>query len=207
MLYVSLGILYITSLFLLAGIDKEQHKIEKSVLYYQVFVSILYIIYSCTFQNGNVYQYGIYLCIMSILILYETFSFRKNLKENNIFLIFIFILNMVIVTKEYIAIMTLLCTILSIGFENIIAYMKRPKSQKMIEKKRKTPIIFYLSVSNIIMVIGNHFLINYPNYTPHRFCWQCFLIFKLHFKCPNLKWSYRKFHTRSFCGFTALMLQ
>ncbi|MCI9000424.1 MAG: prepilin peptidase [Clostridia bacterium] len=161
MLYVSLGILYITSLFLLAGIDKEQHKIEKSVLYYQVFVSILYIIYSCTFQNGNVYQYGIYLCIMSILILYETFSFRKNLKENNIFLIFIFILNMVIVTKEYIAIMTLLCTILSIGFENIIAYMKRPKSQKMIEKKRKTPIIFYLSVANIIMVIGNHFLINY----------------------------------------------
>ena len=98
---------------------------------------------------------------MSILILYETFSFRKNLKENNIFLIFIFILNMVIVTKEYIAIMTLLCTILSIGFENIIAYMKRPKSQKMIEKKRKTPIIFYLSVANIIMVIGNHFLINY----------------------------------------------
>ncbi len=161
MIYVILGILYFTSLFILAGINKEKNQIQKSVIYYQVIVSILYIIYSCTFQKGNVYQYGIYLCIMAFLILYETFSFRKNLKENNMYFILIFILNMVIITKEYIAIMTLLCTILIIGFENMITYWKTRKSQKVVEKQKKTPIIFYISVANIIMLIGNNFIINY----------------------------------------------
>jgi len=161
MIYIILVILYFTSLFILAGIDKEKNQIQKSVLYYQVLVSILYIIYSCTFQKGNVYQYGIYLCIMAFLILYETFSFRKNLKENNMYFILIFILNMVIITKEYIAIMTLLCTILIIGLENMITYWKTRKSQKVVEKQKKTPIIFYISVANIIMLIGNNFIINY----------------------------------------------
>ncbi len=160
-IYFILGILYFTSLFILGGINKEKNEIPKSVVYYQVFISFIYIVYSCTFQKGNVYKYGIYLCIMFFLILYDTIHFRKNLKENTTLLIFIFIVNMVMITKEYITMMTLLFAILIIGFENAIKYCKKRKSQKVIDKHEKTPIIFYLSVANIIMLVGSNFLVNY----------------------------------------------
>ncbi len=161
MIYIILVILYFTSLFILAGIDKEKNQIQKSVLYYQVLVSILYIIYSCTFQNGNVYKYGIYLTVMIFFILIDTIKFKKNLQENKILLILLFILNMLIITGEYITIATLLCTILMIGFENIIKYSKRRKSPKVINNKKTKPMIFYFSIANIIMLTGNNFIVNY----------------------------------------------
>lgn len=156
-----LGFLYFTSLFMLGGINKETNKIQKSILYYQVILSIGYIIYLCTFQKENVYQYGIYLSIMTFLILVDTIRFRKSLQENRILLTVIFILNMVIMTKEYISLATLICTILILGFENIIKHWNVRKSQKVMDKPNKKAIIFYFSVANIIMLIGNNFIINY----------------------------------------------
>lgn len=157
---LTLGIFYFASLFILAGIEKEKNKIQKSVLYFQVFISIIYIIYSCTFQKGNVYQYGIYLIMIAFLILVDTIRLRKNLQESRILLILIFIVDMFIITGSYITIATIMCTILIIGFENIIRYTKIRKSQKVMDKKKTKTIIFYFSVANIIMLIGNNFLIH-----------------------------------------------
>ncbi|MBO5478370.1 MAG: prepilin peptidase [Clostridia bacterium] len=160
-IYLGLVILYIASLFIIAGINKEQDKIQKSVLYFGIGICVVYIIYSCTLNLENVYKYVIYLCMMLILILLDTLSFKKNLKYNETIQICILILYMLIITGEYITIFTLLFTILMMGIENIMMHIKKRKSQKVRTKKTKRPIAFYLCVANIILLIGSNFLINY----------------------------------------------
>jgi hypothetical protein len=68
---------------------------------------------------------------------------------------------MIIVTGEYVTLLTLLCTILTIVFKNIITYVKLRKSQRVVTKKEKKPIVFYMCVANIIMLIGTNFIANY----------------------------------------------
>jgi leader peptidase (prepilin peptidase)/N-methyltransferase len=156
-----LGILYLASLFMLAGINKEKNTIQKSLVYYSIFVAVLYIIYLYTFNAQNVYKYVIYLCIILILTLCDTIYFKKNLKDNETIQILILFTYMIIVTGEYVALLTLLCTILIVGFKNIIIYVKLRKSQKVVTKKEKKPIVFYIGVANIIMLIGTNFIANY----------------------------------------------
>lgn len=160
-IYLGLGILYFSSLFILAGIDKEKNIIQKSVLWYGIVVASLYIIYSCTFNVQNVYKYAIYLCVMIILMILDIAFFKKNLRYNDTIEILILMLYMLIVTGLYITIFTLLFVILIIGIKNIIIHIKLRKSQKVYNNKTKKPIVFYMSIANIIMLIGMNFIINY----------------------------------------------
>lgn len=160
-IYFVIGILYFTGLFMIAGINKEKGTIQSSVLYYNVIISIIYIIYSYTLDQSNVYKYAIYLSILLILILWNTDLFRKNFKYNSVIQTLILIMNMLIFTGEYITIATLLLVIFTIGIENIIQYIRLRKSPKVITKSTKKPIVFYICVSNVIMLIGSNFLINY----------------------------------------------
>jgi prepilin signal peptidase PulO-like enzyme (type II secretory pathway) len=158
---LGIGILYFASLFMLAGINKEKNIIQKSLIYYGTFVAVLYIIYSCTLNMQNVYKYVIYLGIILILNICDTVYFKKNLKDNDTIQTLILIVCMTIVTGEYISILTLLCTILIIGIKNIITYINIRKSQKIVKRLDKKSIVFYMSVANIIMLIGTNFIINY----------------------------------------------
>ena len=159
--YLVLGILYLTSLFLLAGIDKEQNKVQKSVLFFGVFVSLAYMIYSYTLHRQNVYAYVIYLSIMVLLLLADTVQFQKKLNYNDMLQTLVLLVYMLIFSGLYITISTVVCTILIIGFINIIKGMRGKKQQKVTSQKQPKPIVFYLCVSNIIMLILNNFLINY----------------------------------------------
>lgn len=161
LIFLGLGILYLSSLFMIAGINKEKKIIQKSVVYYGVIISTLYIIYSCTLTTENMYKYVIYLFIMSILIVWDIISFEKKLKNEDNILILILILCMHIMTGEYITIFTLIFTVLTVEIENIISHIKVRKSQKVAEKEEKKPIAFYICVANIIMLIGINFLTNY----------------------------------------------
>jgi leader peptidase (prepilin peptidase)/N-methyltransferase len=160
-IYLGLGILYFASLFMLAGINKEKNTIQKSLIYYAVFVAVLYIIYLYTLNAQSVYKYVIYLGIILVLTICDTIYFKKNLKDSEVIQILILFTYMIIATGEYVALLTLLCTILIIGLKNIIIYIKLRKSQKVITKTEKKPIVFYMSVANIIMLIGTNFIINY----------------------------------------------
>lgn len=155
-----LGMLYFASLFIIAGIDKEKNKVQKSVLLYGQIISILYIIYSCTLEKSNVYGYVIYLIIMAFLQIMDTIVLKKKLKcEYAIQLITLFI-NMLIFTKESIAIITLILTILAIGIKNIIVKFKKIKT-KVSDSKNKHPIAFIMCICNIIAIIMTNFIINY----------------------------------------------
>lgn len=160
-IYLGIGLLYLASLFIICGISKEKNQLQKSVIYYGVFISIIYIIYSCTLSNRNVYKYAIYLSFIIGLIILDTTYFKKNLKYNERIQLIILILYMMIITGEYIMLLTLIFTILTMGFENIIKYFKFRKSSKVVTNREKRPIPLYICVSNIILVIGMNFIVNY----------------------------------------------
>lgn len=160
-IYLVIVLLYFASLFTIAGISKEKNTIQKSVIYYGVFISIIYIIYSCTLNLENVYKYAIYLSFIISLIILDTVHFKKNLKSNETIQLIILILYMMIITGENLIILTLVFTILIMGIENIIKYFKYRKSSKVVTNKEKRPVPLYICISNIILVIGMNFIINY----------------------------------------------
>lgn len=158
--YFILGILYFSSLFIVAGIEKEKKIIQKSVLIYGIFVSLVYMIYSYTLTKENVYEYVIYLSFMIILLLFDTKLLKKNLKYNYWIQILILILYMLIFTGVKYTIYTIDLAILSIGIKNIIYFFKTKKS-KITKQNKTSPIAFYLCISNIIVIIIMNLIVNY----------------------------------------------
>ncbi len=159
-IYFFLALLYIASLFILAGINKEKNIIEKPVLFFGIFISILYMIYSYAFNFENTYAYVIYLFMMIILISLDTITLKRKLKYYDWILILILILYMFLFTGNYITITTLIFTILIVGIMNILNMFCKKKAVK-VNKKEKKPIVFYLCVSNIILLIATNFMVNY----------------------------------------------
>lgn len=155
-----LGMLYFASLFIIAGIDKEKNMVQKSVLMYGEIVSILYIIYSCTLEKNNVYGYVIYLIIIALLQVMDIIALKKQLKYGYAIQLITLFINMLIFTKEPVAIITLILTILAIGIENIIIKFKKVKT-KVSENKSKHPVAFIMCICNIIAVIMTNIIINY----------------------------------------------
>lgn len=158
--YFTLVVLYFCSLFILAGIEKEKNTIEKSVLVYGVFVSLVYMIYSYTLINTNVYEYVIYLSFMIVLLFMDIYLLKKNLKYNYWIQILILILYMLIFSGAYITIYTVILAILSIGIKNILQYLKK-NNAKIIKEPKRSEIGFYLCVSNILVIIVINFIVNY----------------------------------------------
>ena len=74
LIYFMFGILYLVTLFIIAGIDKEKNEIQKSVLLFGFVVQAIYIIYLYIVEsNFNIYRYVIYLSIICILVLIDIF--------------------------------------------------------------------------------------------------------------------------------------
>lgn len=160
-IFLFISMLYFTYLFIIAGIEKEKNEINDKVLIFGGILQVIYIIYSYILKNSNAYEYVIYLTFMIVLLITNTFTLKKNLKYNYYIQIIILILNMLIFTGLYNMIFTAILTILSIGIKNIIIYFKHKKSVKVSKIKEKKPIAFYLSVSNIIIILAMNFLQNY----------------------------------------------
>lgn len=160
LIYIMISILYFVGLFILAGIEKEKNIIQKSVLVYNVIISILYMIYSYTLNKENVYEYVIYLSLILGLIFIDTITFKRKLKYNYLIQLLILIICMTINSCIHITIYTIILTIISIGFKNILLSIKH-KKLKVVKKQQKTPIAFFLCVSNILVIIIVNILSNY----------------------------------------------
>lgn len=161
-IYFIISILYFTGLIIIAGIDKEKHQIEKSVLLYNLLVTIIYMIYSCTINYNNVYAYVIYLSIIMILTIIDNYYLKRKLKENYIVEILILLMTMIAFSGEYIVIYTIIFALLSIAFTLILNKIRDYKpTVKTISKNTQIPFAFYLGISNIIVIIITNFIYYY----------------------------------------------
>jgi len=154
LIYFVFGILYIVSLFIIAGIDKEKINIQKSVLMYGLFVLLSYIVY-LYILNTNIYRYVIYLLIMLILILTETIYLKNRATGNYTLQILTLCTYMGIFVGEINLLLTIIFAIVSIGIKEVLKIFFNTQKQKKVEniKTQKLPIGFYLCISNIIVLI------------------------------------------------------
>lgn len=148
--------LYLSFLFIIAGIDKEQRKIEKPVLTYGIIISIIYIAYLCIVEKANIYRYGIYLVLYIAILIYYTLTLKKKAKSTYTSGILLSIITMIIFTSEYITGLSIVVALLAIAI-----YVLIYKIKNMANKNRKTDkqitdnisIGFYIGFSNVLLFI------------------------------------------------------
>lgn len=144
-------LLYISILFIIAGIDKENKHIQKSVIVCGFFVEIIYIIYQCTLQNINVYQYVIYLIFLIVILILSNINLKLKAEERYYIQILYLLLYMIIYGGSKIFILTTILAFIMIAVSSIISK----------QKNKNIPIAFYLSISNICVILTSNILINY----------------------------------------------
>ena len=149
-------VLYLTFIFIMAGIDKEGKTINKSITVYGIIISIIYIAYLCIVEKANIYRYAIYLFFLVAFLLLDTITLKKYAKSKYINWVMIVIIIMAIFTGEFIAINTIIISAILIAITWLIDKIKQSKNKTVkIDKttKEKISIGFYLVVSNVINLL------------------------------------------------------
>ncbi len=157
-IYFIFVILYLTFIFLIAGIDKENIKINKSVLIFGGVISVLYIVYLYIIEKVSIYRYIIYLAIYVLLTIVQFIITKKKKKENYTIGILTLLTIMIIFTAEYVTINTIIIALFAIAIYLLI-YKIKNKSIKT-KATYKLPIGYFLSISNIIVFLIITFLVS-----------------------------------------------
>lgn len=157
-IYFIFVILYLTFIFLIAGIDKENIKIDKSVLIFGGVISVLYIVYLYIIEKVSIYRYIIYLAIYVLLTITKFILMKKKGKENYTIAILTLLVIMAIFTGEYATINTIIITLFAIAIYLLI-YQTTNRSLKTTISS-KLPIGYLLCISNIIVFLIVTFLIS-----------------------------------------------
>ncbi len=92
--------LYLTFILLIAGIDKENRKMDKLVSAYGIVISIMYMVYLCIVEQANIYRYGIYLILYIIVLIFDTITLKKYAKNSYVTGILLMIITMVILQEN-----------------------------------------------------------------------------------------------------------
>lgn len=163
LIYFVFGLLYITTIFLIAGIDKENIKIEKPVMLFGFICVGLYMIYLYIVEkNTNMYRYVIYLIIACFLLLFSIYYIRKKAQNSYTTDILILSILMILFTYEAVYIYTVIITLIAIALHIIIYKINRTKKIKVnVEGQAKVPIGFYICSSNILILLITNFIIFY----------------------------------------------
>lgn len=144
-------LIYASILFIIAGIDKENINIEKSVLIFGFIFELLYIIYQYTLKNLNVYQYVMYL-IMLVAALF-ILKFIKNNNERKRYIIQNLFLSLYMII--YSGLKNFAFTVI-IFFTIILIYKLIFKN-----KEKETALGFCLSISNILTLTISNIMTSY----------------------------------------------
>lgn len=147
LIYLIFGILYISTLIIIGGIDKEEQKITKSVVLFGLIIEIMYITYLYVL-NVNIYRYIIYLAIITILAVTNKLYFNKTKARYSIEILLL-CLYMCIGTNEEITFFSISCALVLMALRII-------KNRK--NKEKILPIGFYLAYSNIVILIIQNFV-------------------------------------------------
>mgnify|MGYP005775371237 FL=1 len=148
-------VLYLTFIILIAGIDKENRKIDKYVNVYGVAISILYMVYLCIVENANIYRYVIYLILYILILTFDTITLKKFAKSTYTDGVLLMLVTMAIFTGEFITITTIITTLVAIALYIIICKIINEISRKKTDEKVSSGISigFCLVASNLILFI------------------------------------------------------
>ena len=152
--------LYLCFLLIMAGIDKENRKIEQSVVMYGILISLAYIVYLCIVEKASIYRYGIYIIFYILFLILDIITLKKYAKNSYLNNLVLMIIVMVIFTGEYIATNTIIITLLASAFYILIYKLKNLKnrSKKTDEQVSKNISVGYIMITanliNLIFVLS-----------------------------------------------------
>ena len=163
LVYFVFGILYIATLFIIAGIDKEKVRIEKPVLLFGFICVTIYMIYLYIVEKDtSMYRYVIYLILSCLLILFSIYYLRKKGKDSYPIDVLILSMFMVLFTYETVYIYTVIITLLAVGIQILlhkIGDRKNKSIKKNSDKVSKIPVGFYMCTANVVSMIVINLLV------------------------------------------------
>ena len=146
--YLAFGVFYISSLFIIGGIEKEKHNIPNSLLIYNLVISFLYIIYLYIVKI-SIYKYVIYFVFMLFFTIANCFRLRKNAQSYSLQILAL-ILFLAVLTTEEIVVLGIILTLIITALTKIFNLKKQDKC---------IPIGAYLCFTNIVLLIINNFIV------------------------------------------------
>lgn len=165
LIYYIFGILYLATILIIAGIDKEKIKIEKPVLLFGFICVTIYMIYLYILEKDiSIHRYVIYLLVACIIELINVIYLRKKGKDNYTLDILLLSVLMMLYTYEVVYIYTVIITLLAIAMHYFLIELHNRKFKfvKRLEVKSEIPPIgMYMCTSNIIMLIVINIIIFY----------------------------------------------
>ena len=147
---------YFCFLFIMAGIDLENRRIDKMISMYGVILSIAYIIYLCVIENASIYRYIIYLIFYIVILILDSVTLKKYAKNSYVNGIIMTAITMSIFTGEYVMINTIIMTSLAVSFNLLLHKIQNIRKRVRREKKdygKNVNYGFYLGIANILNVI------------------------------------------------------
>ncbi len=167
LMYFIFATLYISILFIVAGIDKEKSEIDKTALLLGFTISTLYMVYTYITNNDiSVYRYAIYLLFVCILIIADTIYMKSKAKQNYTLNVLLLSMVMILFTYEGVYFLTITYTLLIIGIKLLLNKIinRKIKYVKSDEKvKVKIPVAYYMCLANIVMLLITNYYVFYMN--------------------------------------------
>ena len=147
--------LYITYIFLISGIDKENRNMSKPVNVYGIVISIMYMVYLCIVEQANIYRYGIYMFLILIILILDTITLKKFSKDSYTYGILLMLMVMVFFTGEYMTANSVIFTLLAMAIYILLFKLNKKIKQEKTELQAINSISIgsYLGVSNIIIFL------------------------------------------------------
>lgn len=144
------AIIYLSTLTVIAGIDKNYSKISRETLAFGIISSILYMLYLCVVDLASIYLNAIYLAIYIGLLILDTIMLRKFAKDSYIVNILLLLVMTTVFTDLKILLYTILMAVIAIALYLLLSKIKNIK-QKI--KISEMPIGYFVAGSNIIVLL------------------------------------------------------
>lgn len=169
LIYFIIGLIYITILLIILGIDKKYIKVDKSALIIGFICVTAYLIYLYITERPidiSMYRYVIYLVIACFLVLFSVIYLKKKGKDSYTIDVLMLSIFMILYTYEAVYIYTVMITLIAVALQLIINnILKRKKNSKYVKgikiENAKIPIAFYMGVANLIALLITNFTIFY----------------------------------------------
>lgn len=155
------AMLYISTLVMIAGIDKNYSKIVKKLIAFGIVSSIVYMLYLCMVDLASVHLNALYMAIYMLLLVIDSFLLRRYAKDSYILNILLLISIILVFTD-----LKTLAYTLAMAFTAMVLYVLLMKSQEKKNGNKKfkitqVPVGFFIAASNVIVLLMIRVLENY----------------------------------------------
>lgn len=155
------AMLFISTLVVIAGIEKNYSKIDKSVLAFGIISSIVYMLYLCIIDLASINLNLLYLAIYIILLVIDSFLLRRYAKDSYILNILLLITIILVYTDLRALTYTIVMAFIAITIYAILLKFQQKKRGIKKIKISQIPVGFFIAASNVIVLFMIRIFENY----------------------------------------------